>query len=229
MRPRLLLIIAILFTATRGTADGPTAANIKQLEDFLQTCPPHGTAKGHNADQNTLKARTQTPTNEDLDADVTSVELSATGNDENRWSDGNAAEITAYVVAVEPGGCETRPPPKKGGESCNCNTTEPLVCDTHITVVARSEDWKEQTRHIVVEITPRWRLAMAKQGVDWRTDALRAGYHKKWVRFRGWLFFDDIHKKGSENTAPGNPNNWRATAWEIHPVTSITLTTKPSE
>jgi hypothetical protein len=38
---------------------------------------------------------------------------------------------------------------------------------------------------------------------------------------------DAEHKRDSENTAPERAANWRATAWEIHPVTSIELVTKP--
>jgi hypothetical protein len=37
------------------------------------------------------------------------------------------------------------------------------------------------------------------------------------------MLFDTEHVGESENTAPGSPGNWRATAWEIHPVTGITL------
>jgi len=44
------------------------------------------------------------------------------------------------------------------------------------------------------------------------------------VRFEGWLLFDSSHAMESENIAPGTPLNWRATAWEIHPVTKIEVT-----
>jgi len=33
--------------------------------------------------------------------------------------------------------------------------------------------------------------------------------------------FDAEHQGESENTATERAENWRATAWEIHPVTSI--------
>jgi hypothetical protein len=44
-----------------------------------------------------------------------------------------------------------------------------------------------------------------------------------WVQFEGWLYFDLGHATEAENTARGNPENWRATAWELHPVTKITV------
>jgi hypothetical protein len=39
----------------------------------------------------------------------------------------------------------------------------------------------------------------------------------------GWLLFDREHAGESENTAPGRAANWRATAWELHPVTKIEI------
>jgi len=45
------------------------------------------------------------------------------------------------------------------------------------------------------------------------------------VRFEGWLMFDIEHDEESENTSPGRPVNWRATAWELHPVTAIHVLT----
>jgi hypothetical protein len=74
------------------------------------------------------------------------------------------------------------------------------------------------TRRVTVEVTPRWRAIMAAQRVDGSTRALRGHLLGRWVRVRGWMLFDAEHKGESENTAPGRPRNWRATAWEVHPV-----------
>ena len=41
------------------------------------------------------------------------------------------------------------------------------------------------------------------------------------VRISGWLFNDWEHKGQSENMNPGGAHNWRATTWEIHPITAI--------
>jgi hypothetical protein len=47
----------------------------------------------------------------------------------------------------------------------------------------------------------------------------------KSVEVTGWLTFDSMHVDAAENTNPGGSRNWRATCWEIHPVTAIrTLT-----
>ena len=46
-------------------------------------------------------------------------------------------------------------------------------------------------------------------------------------QIRGWLFLDQIHADEAENTTPGRKKNWRATAWELHPVTSIEVLAGP--
>ncbi len=43
----------------------------------------------------------------------------------------------------------------------------------------------------------------------------------KKVRVTGWMFFDSDHNTEAENTNPGGPKNWRATSWEVHPVTGF--------
>jgi hypothetical protein len=57
--------------------------------------------------------------------------------------------------------------------------------------------------------------------MDWSEETLHAQLVGHWVEFEGWLYFDVGHAEESENVAPQNPENWRATAWEIHPVTNI--------
>jgi hypothetical protein len=42
------------------------------------------------------------------------------------------------------------------------------------------------------------------------------------------MLFDVEHQNASENTAPGRERNWRATAWEIHPITSIEVVQRPA-
>jgi hypothetical protein len=69
---------------------------------------------------------------------------------------------------------------------------------------------------------------MASRGVDWSTRTCATiNYLGRCVRVRGWMLFDAEHKGEAENTAPGRPRNWRATAWEIHPVTSIEVAPRP--
>jgi len=80
---------------------------------------------------------------------------------------------------------------------------------------------------LIVEVTPRWRYIMGERGTDWSTRGLRDRFLGRWVKVRGWMLFDAEHQRESENTAPGRAENWRATAWEIHPVTSIEVVARP--
>ncbi|HZX94233.1 MAG TPA: hypothetical protein VFE90_06930 [Myxococcales bacterium] len=43
----------------------------------------------------------------------------------------------------------------------------------------------------------------------------------------GWLLYDAEHENQSAHTAPSNPSDWRATAWEVHPITDIDVGGEP--
>jgi len=105
-------------------------------------------------------------------------------------------------------------------ESVNCGARRVADRDTHIELVLNPMD-SSAARRVIVEVTPRWRAIMAARGIDWSTRALRDHFLGRWARVRGWMLFDVEHKGEAENTALGRPRNWRATAWEIHPITSI--------
>jgi hypothetical protein len=62
-----------------------------------------------------------------------------------------------------------------------------------------------------------------RQGWDWSETSLKKDLVGHYCRFEGWLFFDSHHAAEAENTAPRSQNNWRATAWEIHPVTKFEI------
>src|SRR5437899_4908967 len=67
---------------------------------------------------------------------------------------------------------------------------------------------------------------MKAKHVDWTTETLQSptiGIKHKWVEVTGWLLFDLKHIHEAENTYPGNLKNWRATCWEIHPVTNLVV------
>lgn len=91
------------------------------------------------------------------------------------------------------------------------------------------QEASDKARHII-EVTPRWRAIKAKAsatgkcGVDWSTTALANSLVGKWVIIAGWMFFDGEHADEDKNTHPNGKHNWRATAWEVHPVTGIQLT-----
>ena len=160
---------------------------------------------------NEKKNRFHAPSDTDIDPGFTLAALLQPGSDDTRFDDARAGEIEGFVVNVKVGGVET----------VNCKATDPLFRDTHIEVADHLG--APETERVIVEVTPRWRAAMQAAGVDWTTPALHALIGKK-VRFRGWALFDEEHRAEARNTAPGNPADWRATVWELHPVTSFVVT-----
>jgi hypothetical protein len=154
-----------------------------------------------------LKNRAGLPADTDFDRRVTLDALVAPGEDRVRWSESRAAAIEGYVVAVERGAVE----------ASNCFSLTRR--DVHIRVALRRDAPPQEI--VVLEVTPRGRDAARARGLDWSPDALRRDLVGHRCRFEGWLLFDREHADESENIAPGNPVAWRATAWELHPVTRI--------
>ncbi|HET7789432.1 MAG TPA: hypothetical protein VFK78_01405 [Gemmatimonadales bacterium] len=164
---------------------------------------------------NRLKNRALTPAPADLDREATIAGLLAPGDDRDRWSERSAATVVGYVRDVRVGGVET----------VNCYAREVDRRDTHLELVADPED--RGALPVIAEVTPGWRAFMARRGSDWSTDSLRAALAGRWVRVTGWLMFDAEHARQAENTASGNPGNWRQTAWELHPVTALEVVAPP--
>jgi hypothetical protein len=171
-------------------------------------CPPQGCALTHEKRALALlKNRTAQPTDTDFDRRLTLDALIATGDDEARWSESRAGAFEGYVIAVQGGSIE----------ASNCFSLTRR--DVHIHLAARPD--APQRESVVLEVTPRAADAARARGSDWSLAALKRELTGRRCRFEGWLVFDREHADESENTAPGNPVNWRATAWELHPVTRI--------
>ena len=106
-----------------------------------------------------------------------------------------------------------------GSEATNC--FNPCRRDIHIVISTRKDAPK--TEQIVLEVTPNLSDWAAGQGIDWSEKTLQRQLINHWCEFEGWLYFDVGHAEEAENTAPNRSGNWRATGWEIHPVTKITV------
>lgn len=173
---------------------------------FLGThhCPSSGIA--FTADRRAfhrLKNRTALPQLADFDERVTLESLLQPGNDQARWSTSRAARLEGYVVSVG----------EAAVELANCYVRR----DIHINL-ARTPD-APVTAQVVLEVTPPMQDWARSQGWDWSANILKRDLVGRWCRFEGWLFFDASHAGESENIVPGRDGNWRATAWEIHPIT----------
>ena len=152
-----------------------------------------------------LKNRTEIPQTSDFDDRVTLTSLLQSGDDSDRWSAKRAARIEGYVISVF----------SARTELANCY----WGCDTHIHIAT----WPKLSprEQVVLETTPRIEAWAKSQGWSWSAATLKQQLTGRQVRFEGWLLFDSGHSMESENTAPGVAHNWRATAWEFHPVTKI--------
>lgn len=171
-------------------------------------CPNAGIALTRNArQQHRLKNRTTFPQPIDFDASVTLDQLLKPGDDTTRWSADHAAKIQGEVIDV----AYAKP------EATNC--WNPCRRDIHILVANRKGAPKNE--QVVLEVTPNLREWATTEAIDWSEHALQAELVGHWCEFEGWLYFDVGHADQSENTTAHNPGNWRATAWEIHPVTGI--------
>ena len=82
-------------------------------------------------------------------------------------------------------------------------------------------------KRVIVGATPRMRFIMGQMGTDWSTAKLKSELSGHWVKIQGWLFFDEEHFAEAENTNPADAKNWRATAWEVHPITNIKVVNHP--
>ena len=177
---------------------------------LAQDCPSAGIALTIRArDLHRLKNRTALPQATDFDSRITLDALLQPGDDRNRWSSTRAARIQGEVIEVA----------YAGTEATNC--FHPSRLDIHIDIATRKGVARNEK--VVLEVTPPMREWARQQGMDWSAETLHAQLVGRWCEFEGWLFFDAGHAEEAQNTAPNKPENWRATAWEIHPITKITI------
>lgn len=199
-RSRKLFLLLVVITAVL-------------LVGFLvlsRNCPSAGIAFTRNAiELHRLKNRTAIPQASDFNQQISLNELLIPGDDRSRWSTQQAARIQAYVVDV----AYARP------EATNCYL--PCRRDVHIAVANRPG--APQNEQVIIEVTPYFRAWAAQEGLNWSAPSLKAQLVGRWCEFEGWMYFDVGHVEESENTAPHHPGNWRATAWEIHPVTKFAV------
>ena len=180
-------------------------------------CALEGDARSPRVQRlNELKNRAAIPSPRDIDSTVTMEALLAPGSDAGRFNTRRAATISGYVADVKVGGVET----------VNCHAELPADRDTHIELTLEPNN-PDEAKHVIVEVTPRWRAEMAQHGDDWSTAGLRRHLLGRWIEVSGWLLYDEEHEANAEHTHRGSANVWRATVWEVHPVSSLRLLDRP--
>ncbi len=174
-------------------------------------CDIHGSANPNRPEYklNEYKNRYVTPKENDFKEDITFNQLLASG-DETEFPIEKAVNISGYVFNVKMGGIET----------CNCKAQDEDHRDTHIELTPDEQHTEPQYR-LIVEVTPRMRAVFTAKGLDWSTQALKDKLIGHRIKVEGWLFYDEEHKSQSFATNPNGERNWRASCWELHPVTGI--------
>jgi len=160
-------------------------------------CPPHGDSPDQRLwALDEMKNRTLAP---GIDSSITLEAILAPGNDRERWKDSQGAHLTGYVLLVKRGGLET----------ANCHSAS--ARDVHIVLGLHPKD--DPKNGLIVEVTPAFQPSVG-------TVAQLRKLKGKRVTVDGWMFFDEEHWDNAVHTGHAK-RLWRATAWEVHPVTGI--------
>ncbi|HEX6183645.1 MAG TPA: hypothetical protein VFZ44_07025 [Pyrinomonadaceae bacterium] len=190
-----------------------------------RNCRACGTAKSKKVQQlNVDKNRDEPVTNP---RQVTFQELR---NPKKKFSTKDQVWMTGYVASVTSGGNQ---------ESCNCERDD--LRDIHVNVVAHPSEVGNLSKYVVVEFTPRWQEKLNIDDSNYKEmlKKVRKEIGGKWVRFEGWMLYDHMHDDAAKTTRPKQkpcPDdgkihkkcNWRATPWEIHPITSYKVVSGPN-
>jgi hypothetical protein len=144
--------------------------------------------------------------------------------------EGIPVTVEGYFEIVKP---QRASPPgvgKRVGESVNCHSWDEDDTDWHIALVADPSETEEQA--VVVEPTPRTKRnhagwdpeEAAKLAVRRTPDSPRNEAGAARVRVTGFLMLDPVHPAHIRGNCKANCSErrfFRATLWEIHPVTRI--------
>jgi hypothetical protein len=177
-----------------------------------KSCGLEGSASRVNDKQfNRLKNRSIAPTAAQINPNFNWTTLSEMADDRDKFSNTNGVILRGYVLRVSMSAAET----------CNCNSKTPEFRDTHI-VITPDATQTGVLNQVVIEITPRMRGIMKARGIDWSQEALRKLRGKN-IEVEGWLFYDYNHGNQSAKVRQKTKGVTRSTAWEIHPITRLTI------
>lgn len=234
MKKSFLLLFSIGIASTSFVTQPPWP-NLDILKDYPkvgQTCSIDGNplAEPQKKAQNRLKNRYKLPNA--IVADVITVQNlidlpSGTKTNPPAINDPNHSRFVSmegYIDKIDYGGTK--------GESCNCKATNKGMVDIHIDIVAEKSSlgMNDERKSVVAEVTFRTQILVqngllsSNIGNEWTRRNLRDRLLGRRVKLSGWLFYDYDHHDESWSLDPSDNykrNNWRATAWEIHPVMGI--------
>jgi len=181
----------------------------------MGTCPARG-EDGGDYETNTRKNRIDVPSSYhavSFDAMMALPDNSGASNNRRHWSqaqkdvvvpfEGIPVSVVGYVNRVKKqfGSGE-------GGESTNCHFFREGFVDIHVALVESFGDGERTA--LVVEPTPRF----YKNRPTWIWTKMKAlEFSTDPVRISGLTLFDPSHR--------GHMGTYRASMWEIHPITKI--------
>lgn len=168
---------------------------------------PQGTLSPPKQALNLLKNRNKAPAL--IDHTIT-LERIMKPSEDKKFKDTEGAQIVGFVAKVKAG------EPK---ETCNCSRDD--IADIHIDVVLKEADKKTSSKFMIVEITPRFQDKLGDLA------SVKAAIEGQWVQFTGWMMDDVVHKANAKNSNPNGKAIWRATSWELHPVTALKVVPAP--
>lgn len=199
----LLFLIAFPVHAQRSTSfDGCKAQGKRKIT----SSNPTGRVPIREQGLNLLKNRGTKPTR--INRSITLDSLIA-AREETDLNPDTGVEITVFVAHVKDG---------EPGESCNCGRTD--LKDVHIEVVGREADKGNKKKFVIFEISPRFKATLGD------ATTLKDQIEGKWVKFTGWLIYDYKHR-GNASNRKRTGKIWRATAWELHPITAWEIVPAP--
>lgn len=215
-----LLLLTVLAVGAALSVQAQTPCSQGQPYRGCKACGSAKSAKGQKL--NVLKNRGAKATSPKK---ITVEEIRDPANN-SKFSPTRQVSVTAFVASVDSGGNK---------ESCNCGRGD--LRDVHINIVADPSEVNDKAKYVVVEFTPRWEKKFGLDDSDYAAmkKAVADQIVGKRVKFEGWMLSDSFHVSESKNTAkPSTPTCqdngsdpkpcvWRATTWEVHPVTKYTV------
>jgi hypothetical protein len=201
---RLTFVVLILFISIN--AQTPFDGCAPEGKRKKTASNPTGKVPAKEAAMNRLKNRDDITGT--IDHSITIQTLMA-AKEETDIDPERPIEITGYVADVIPG------TPR---ETCNCARSD--IADIHIDVVAKKADRNKKVKYVIVEISPRFVEELGDVA------SVKAKITNKWVKFTGWPTYDYKHQSNARNIKKTG-NIWRATAWEVHPVTAFKVVPAP--
>jgi len=201
---RLIFLVLILFISVQAQTpfDGcpPEGKRNKTKSN------PTGKVPAKEAAMNRMKNRDDITGS--IDRSITIQDMIKAKN-QTDLDENIAVEITGFVADVIAG---------TPNETCNCARSD--IADIHIDVVDKKKDRNNNDKYVIVEISPRFQDKLG----DMTT--VKKKITGKWVKFTGWLTYDYKHRSNARNVKKTG-NIWRATAWEVHPVTAFKVVPAP--